>query len=126
MKALIWAIAALLALVWSVGIAMLSTVSGWLAGSADKALGGVREVGNLTLPPWLDVWLDPAWRDGLQAFVAWGAGALAWITPWIGPVLEWVAPLLWVFWGIGIVILLLAAAGTQFVIGKIRPARAAA
>jgi hypothetical protein len=96
--------------------------SGWLARSADQAAGGVKEMAGMTLPPWLEVWRDPAWRDALAAFAGTAQEALAWITPWMGPALEWVAPLLWVFWGVGMVALLVVAAGSQFVIGRMQSA----
>lgn len=124
MKLLVWGIAILLALFWSAGIAVLAAVSDWLAQSAGSALGGVKDLATLTLPPWLEVWLDPAWREGVVAFAVWAQGALAWITPWVGPVLEWIAPLLWVLWAIGMVTLLLLAAGGQFLVGRLRPAQA--
>ena len=44
------------------------------------------------------------------------------LPPWMGPALEWVAPLLWVFWGVGMVALLVVAAGSQFVIGRMQSA----
>ena len=124
MKALVWGIVALLAALWSVGIAMLASVSGWLARSADQAAGSVKDLAQLTLPPWLDVWLDPAWREALVAFASWSQEALAWVTPWIGPVLEWVTPLLWVLWAVGMAGLLLLAVGGQFLVGQLRPAQA--
>ena len=124
MKVLVWGIVALLAALWSAGIAVLASVSGWLARSADQAAGSVRELAQLTLPPWLEVWLDPAWREALVAFANWSQDALAWVTPWIGPVLEWVTPLLWVLWAIGMAGLLLLAVGGQFLVGRLRPAQA--
>jgi hypothetical protein len=123
MKALVWGIVALLAVLWSAGIAVLASVSGWLARSADQAAGSVKDLAGLTLPPWVEVWLDPAWREAMVAFATWSQEALAWVTPWIGPVLEWVAPLLWVVWGIGMVGLVLLAVGGHFLIGRMRPAR---
>ena len=125
MKPLVWGIVALLAVLWSAGIAVLASASGWLARSADQAAGSVKDLSGLTLPPWVEVWLDPTWRESLVALATWSQEVLAWVTPWIGPVLEWVAPLLWVFWGIGMVLLLLLAVGGQFLIGRMRPARAA-
>ncbi|MBP6851288.1 MAG: hypothetical protein KA164_06780 [Rhodoferax sp.] len=123
MKALVWGIVALLAVLWSVGIAVLASVSGWLARSADQVAGSVKDLAGLTLPPWVEVWLNPTWREALVAFAIWSQEALAWVAPWIGPLLEWVAPLLWVFWAIGMVVLVLLAAGSQFLIGRMRPAR---
>ncbi len=125
MKPLVWGIVALLAVLWSAGIAVLASASGWLARSADQAAGSVKDLSGLTLPPWVEAWLDPTWREALVALATWSQEVLAWVTPWIGPVLEWVAPLLWVFWGIGMVLLLLLAVGGQFLIGRMRPARAA-
>ena len=125
MKALVWGIVALVAVLWSAGIAVLASASGWLARSADQAAGSVKGLGELTLPAWVDTWLDPAWREVLVAFTVGSQEALAWVTPWVGPVLEWVAPLLWVVWGFGMVGLLLLAVGGQFLIGKMQPARVA-
>ena len=123
MKALVWGIVALLAVVWSAGMAVLAAVSGWLARSAGQAAGSVKDLAGLTLPPWMEVWLDPAWREALVGFAGASQEVLAWVTPWIGPVLEWAAPLLWVVWGFGIVGLLLLAAGGQFLVGRMQPAR---
>lgn len=124
MKGLVWGVAALCALLWSAGIAVLASVSDWLAGSAGPALGGLQGIAGLALPPWLDVWLDPSWREGLFALIAATQDALAWVTPWVGPLLEWLAPLLWVLWAIGMLTLLALAAGSQFLIGRLRPADA--
>ena len=123
MKALVWGIVALLAVVWSVGVAVLASISGWLARSADQAAGSAKDLASLTFPPWVEVWLDPAWREALVAVAIGSQEALGWVTPWIGPVLEWVAPLLWVVWGIGMVGLVLLAVGGQFLIGRMQPAR---
>lgn len=123
MKVLVWSVAAVLALVWSSAMALLAAVSNWLAQSADQVAGSVQGMAGLTLPPWVEVWLDPGWREALVGFATWFQQALAWVTPWVGPVLEWVAPLVWVLWGFGMLGLLLLAVGGQFLVGRLRPAR---
>lgn len=123
MKLLVWGVTVVVALVWSAVMALLATVSNWVAQSADQVAGNVKDLSALTLPPWVDVWLDPSWREALVAFATWSQEALAWVTPWIGPVLEWVAPLLWVVWGFGMLGLVLLAVGGHFLIGRMRPAR---
>jgi hypothetical protein len=51
-----------------------------------------------------------------RATVIWLVEIITAVMPWILPLLEWVAPLLWVIWSVGILALVAAAAlGLLFV-----------
>jgi hypothetical protein len=45
---------------------------------------------------------------------------LAAVMPWITPLLDWVAPLLWVIWAFGMVGLVVLAAVGLLLIGRMR------
>ena len=47
---------------------------------------------------------------------------LATATPWLPPLLAWLAPLLWVVWALVMVLLLAIAVAGHLLVGKLRPA----
>jgi hypothetical protein len=105
MLIVIWTLGLLLLLLWSatmwaahVGWQMLATLP-W-----SQAAGRVRE---LQLPPWLELWLGPAWRDWLEAaapMIEWLMRVLQGSAGW----LEGLMPIvLLAVWGAGAFVLLL-------------------
>ena len=55
-----------------------------------------------------------------RASVVWTVEALTAFMPWIVPLLEWVAPLWWVIWAIGMVILVVLAGLGLLLISRLR------
>lgn len=125
MKLLIWAGAALVALFWTLMIVIMASLASWLAGSADQAVGGLQAISQWPVPTWLALWVDPALLDPIKAMVVWGMDMLVTATPWLTPLLGWVAPLLWVVWAVVMLLLLAIAAGGHLLVGKLRPADSA-
>ena len=72
------------------------------------------------MPPWVALWVDPAMAETVRASVIWSLEAITALMPWILPLLEWIAPLLWVLWAVGIVGLVVVAGIGLFVIGRLR------
>lgn len=111
MKALLGLVFLVLLAIWTGLVVMTEHLSQWLL--ASMANGQVSElaqrVGQWPVPAWLGLWVDTAWLKGLQD---WGVGLLQWgvqVLPspegWMG----WITPLLWGVWGLGVVLMGLAA-----------------
>jgi hypothetical protein len=122
MKLLMWASTALVALLWTLMVAVTASLANWLAGSADQAVGGLQAISQGPTPAWLALWLDPALLEPLKAMVVWGMDLLVTATPWLTPLLAWVAPLLWVVWAVVMLLLLAMAVGGHLLVGRLRPA----
>ena len=93
MKFLIWAGTGLVALLWTLTIAVMASLANWLAGSTDQAVSGLQTISQWPMPAWLSLWVDPTWLDPIKAMMAWGLDLLTVATPWLAPVLGWLAPL---------------------------------
>lgn len=123
MKTLVWGITALLAAGWTGLVWITHQLAGWLLGAVDagtlKDAGGA--VGGLPLPQlpeWLGVWVDTGWLGALQA---WSAGLLGWlgaVLPSGDALMAWVGPLLWIGWGLGLLLLLALAALVHVLVGR--------
>lgn len=122
MKLLLWGGAGLVALLWTLMIAVVASLATWLAGSADQAVGGLQAISQWPTPAWLAVWMDPALLEPFRAMAVWVMDLLATSAPWLTPMLGWVAPMLWVLWAMVMLLLLVIAVGGHYLVGKLRPA----
>lgn len=122
MKLLIWASAVVVALLWTLMIAVMASLATWLVGSADQAVGGLQAISQWPMPAWLALWGDPALLEPVKAMVAGGMDLLVTATPWLTPLLAWIAPLLWVVWALVMVLLLVIAVAGHLLVGKLRRA----
>ena len=120
MKILFASGTALTALLWTVFIAVAAALADWLAGQGGQLQGGMQALAQWPMPPWIGLWLDPALAEALRASVVWTVEALTAFMPWIVPLLEWVAPLLWVIWAMGMVMLVVLAGLGLFLISRLR------
>lgn len=121
MKLLIWAGAVVVALLWTGMIAVMASLATWLVGSADQAVGGLQAISQWPMPAWLALWVDPALLEPIKAMVVGGMDLLVTATPWLTPLLGWIAPFLWVVWALVIVLLLAVAVVGHLLLGKLRP-----
>lgn len=108
MAILLWALALVLALVWTGGMALMASLANWLAGAGDQVVGAVQTVAEWPLPAWAQLWMDPAWVDAVRAALTWSIDATAAYAPWLFSAVGWLAPLLWAVWGLGMFLLLVA------------------
>ncbi len=111
------------ALVWTVSAAVLVSLVGWLAANAGETGGLTGQIAQWPVPEWLASWVGPeflTWlRSTTTSMMGWGFAAL----PALGSVLEWLAPLVWVVWALGMVCLLVLAGGAHYAVGRaLRPA----
>ena len=120
MKFLMWAGTGLVALLWTLTIAVMASLANWLAGSTDQAVGGLQTISLWPMPAWLSLWVEPTWLEPIKAMMAWGLDLLTVATPWLAPVLGWVAPLLWFVWALVMLLLLALASTGHLLLGKLR------
>jgi hypothetical protein len=120
MKALIWGLFALLALLWTGLVLVSAELTGWLATTVASGQAGdlAASAGQWPVPAWLALWVDPAWVEALQAGWVQLMGWLGASGPAIGSVVSWLIPLMWVVWGLVLLVMLLAAAAGHFLMGR--------
>lgn len=115
MKLVIWCLFALVALLWTGGAALLAQLIQW-SSQGLVAVGGASAGGagaGLSLPEWLSPWIDPAVWASLQQTLAAVLSGVSAVSPVLGDLAGWLVPLVWVAWGLGLVVLLgLSLAGT--------------
>lgn len=126
MIALTWILFAVLALVWTGAAWITAAILQWAteALASGAASDAAREMAALELPEWMKVWIDPDWLLVLQAAVQSatdGAGALL---PLANMAAAWLVPAVWLTWGLGMVLLLVAAVGAHVLLRRYARRRA--
>ena len=121
MKIALWLVFLLLAALWTGGAALAAFAVQWAGQLA--ASGAATDLGQAAaqapVPGWLALWgIDPALLRGVQEMLLWGLQALRDVLPAMGSAIGWLVPVVWVFWAIGLVLLLVLAAGAHFAIGR--------
>lgn len=110
MKAVLWSIVLVCALLWSGAIALTHSLATWAAGVAGTA--DAQTLATLLrdwpLPAWL-AWADPAIVESLRLGLSAFGSALVIGQPWVASAIGWIGPLLWLVWALGIGLLLLLA-----------------
>ncbi len=123
MKILLWALALFLAVIWTLGIALGASVANWLAGSGDQLVGAVQMAAEWPVPAWASLWLDQAWMDSLRAIMTHSIDFVTAHMPWLFAILGWIAPILWVVWGLGMFLLLVLVAVALTLLGRMPPSK---
>lgn len=123
MKILVWGLAALLAAGWTGLVWFTQQITGWLLGQLDAgalqgAGGAVAQLPVPPLPEWLAPWIDTAWLPDLQAWASTALGWLGAVLPAGDTLMAWIGPLLWIGWGMGMLVLLALAALLHLLIGR--------
>ena len=125
MKIAVWVVCLVLLGLWTGGTLLLVGLTEWgvrqLASGEAAALGGA--VAQWPVPAWASIWVDTAWIQAAQGGLTWALQALDGTLPLLGSVVGWIVPLIWVLWGLGVVLALLLAGGAQLLLGRLRPAR---
>lgn len=124
MKIAVWLLFGAMALAWTAGVWLTAAVAQWsaqaLASGTAEAAG--RAVAAWPVPPWMALWIDPAWVKALQDLMVWSLDTAQGLLPWLGTAMGWLVPLVWVGWGFGLVVLLLLAALAHWGVSRWRPA----
>lgn len=109
-----------LALLWTGFIGFSAALASWVAGQGVDLQGGLQTIAQWPVPPWIALWTDAGTAEAVRATIVWSVEMLAAVMPWITPLLDWVAPLLWVIWAFGMVGLVVLAAVGVLLIGRMR------
>lgn len=121
MKILIWFSFAFIALLWSGaawGLVALTQAAAQAA-AAGAAADIVRQVTQWPLPAWLSMWgVDTAWVLAAQQALAAALDATHGVWPQVAAAAGWVVPLIWLFWGAGLTLLLLMAGGLHVLVAR--------
>ncbi|MBD3893829.1 hypothetical protein [Hydrogenophaga sp.] len=125
MKIAVWLVFFLLAVLWTGLVAISVQATEWLLTAADGAQVGdaVTQAAQWPLPAWLAFWVDPAWVQALQE--SW-LGMVQWleqVLPGAAGLMGWIAPLMWIGWGLVMLVLLLLALLAHGLIGRMKKPR---
>ena len=119
MKFLIWAITGFLVLVWTGAAAMLAAAANWLAASVtDPAIRNIQSPAQWPVLEWLTVWVPSGVIEPLKANITGPLDSLFSATTWIAPMLGWLSPMIWVVWGLVLVLMLALAAGVYLLVAR--------
>lgn len=115
MKLIVWLVFTMVVVLWTGATVLVVQAIEW---SAQQILLGSPAIlatatGNIVIPIWMSPWLDPSvWATILQTVQGVLVNA-ATAVPFLSSVLGWLAPLVWVVWALGLLLLLaMAIAGT--------------
>jgi hypothetical protein len=125
MKAAVWIAFGLLAALWTGGALLAAELAAWSAAllASGEAVELGRTVAQWPVPAWVALWVDPAWvQAGLQA-LAWGLELLRDSLPLVGSAVGWLVPVVWVLWGLGLLLMVLLAGAAHLLLGSLVPAR---
>jgi len=120
MKALVWGVFFFLGAVWTGVVALFVALVRAAVGVLSSAGNGANpgewsgKTPDIPLPDWLAPWLDlggwQAWVQGAVALL----DSLRTVLPTLGQVLDFLVPVAWIVWGLGIFgLLLLALIGSR-------------
>jgi len=123
MRFVLWGVFVLVAAVWTGGAALTAQLAQWLgeglASGAGASVG--TAAATMAIPPWLAPWIDPAAWAALQQMASGALESMAALMPAMGGLVSWLAPLVWVFWGLGLVVMLGLTVAGHWLLGRLRP-----
>ncbi len=123
MRLIVWGVFLLLAISWTGFVVVSAQVIEWSVRSLSAGSSALLEAatGNIVIPMWLSPLLEPsAWAALLQTVQASLAGVSD-FAPLVGTLIGWVEPIVWVVWGLGLLLLIgLAVAVNAFISRRAR------
>lgn len=120
MKAMVWIVAAVLAVLWTGFAALAAAVLSWMAEAI--ASGGASDWARIAAtwpaPAWLALWIEPAAVQAVQETLQWLIGWVANSLPLAASLVGWLVPLVWFVWGAGMLALLALAGLGHWWVGR--------
>jgi len=116
----IWAGFALWALVWTGAAVAASALIHWGAGllASGEAAQLSQTLSSLPVPLWLTRWVDIETLHATLDGIVWTLESAQQALPWLGTLLQWLLPLTWLLWAVGIGSMLLLAFGAQLLLRR--------
>lgn len=126
MKIALWIVFSLISALWTVAVLVSVELTSWLANTvaSGQATDLLTTAGQWPVPAWLALWVDTAWLQELQAAWVQVIGWFGQSGPALGTLVGWLVPLIWVIWGVVLLLLLVAAGAGHFMLGKLSKAAA--
>lgn len=120
MKALLWFAFVLLAGIWTGLVTLTVEISEWLVASVGggQATDLAAMAGQFPLPAWLSLWVDTAWLKDMQTAAVSLVQWLIHVLPSADGLMAWVTPLLWVGWGLGVLVMLVCTVIGHWLLGR--------
>lgn len=123
MKKVVWIVFALLVLAWTFSAWMLAEGLHWVGAALSQQAGVAgtdlaQLAANWSVPSWMLLWVDAQTVQAAQLALV---DLLEWLqTAWpgIGHALGWLVPVVWVGWGLGLLLLLLLAVLAHWLVGR--------
>jgi len=114
--ALSWGLSFVLLALWSVFCWSLHAVTAWAVASAGALAGGTAAIDAGVLPAWMQGWIPPELAGVFHAMVA-AVGPMVQALLETVPALAGIVTVLaWAIWGLGAVLLVALALGSQMLI----------
>ncbi len=128
MKIAVWLIFSVVALLWTAGSFIAAKLTQWgtqllATGNFDQLSRGVAQ---WPVPEELPLWFDPAAIQSMQQFALLSLDAFSKAMPYMGSMMGWLVPLIWVVWGFGLLCLLTMVCGAHWLASRYAPARPSA
>lgn len=115
-----WFLVLSLLAIWSGCVWLGHSLVVWSLASIGAMAGQSQQIERLPVPQWVEIWIPPemvlAFKTSLEAVLPWLESVIA-ALPSLG---NWLAPLAWVVWGIGFVLLALGAVALHALIAMAR------
>lgn len=125
MKIIVWGLFSLLALIWTGSTALIVEAVQWTSERLlFKSSNDLEMVtSNIVIPFWLNPLLDPSgWATILQTVQSVIVGT-ATVLPFLGSMMGWISPVIWLIWGIGMLALLAFAIAGNVLVNRLRRQR---
>jgi hypothetical protein len=106
-----WSIFLVLTLLWTAGAYVSAEVLQWTADAlaSGRATQAAGEIARLPVPDWMRFWIDPAWVEAMQSAMRWTLDVAGSAMPYAGTAAGWLTLLIWIGWGLGLLLLILGA-----------------
>lgn len=120
MKTIIWSLFILILATWT-GMTLLTVyLVDWIVQSFGSTLPADLGVAldTIPVPPWLAIWIDPAWIQSIQAGLVGLIEGITQTVPFFASAISWLSPLIWAIWGLGALVLFIFAIAGHWLVGS--------
>jgi len=125
MKLATWAVTVFLAGLWTLCAAAFAGVASWMGTRGADVIQNMGQGADVALPAWLAVWIPSGWLAPLGESASALLAGMVQVLPWLAALVGWLAPVIWVLWFFGMLLLLALAIGLHWWLsGRQRSAQA--
>lgn len=118
--AMTWVLMAVLLALWSAAAWALHALATWSGAQAGGLAGLPDQVVALGAPAWLEPWLPAGAQESWTAILAAFAPFFDYLLAIAPGMAAWAAPLIWVLWAVGGIMLLVLGVGATLMIRVVK------